>query len=146
MSDSATATPEPPSRERDTSQIFLIHSSGTMISTRWTACSNGPALVRAAGVKDTGWDSYTESLALLTDLTHLMHIDLPNDKFLQPADTKARLGHVLEMDFPYELLAVIHTACCMSWDRTFRSSWKRYRRCLPIAAQGGATGSGVKLL
>ena len=67
-------------------------------------------LVRAAGLKDTGWDSHTESLALLTDLTNLMHIDLPNDKFAQPADTNARLAlisycHVLEMDFPYELLA-----------------------------------------
>jgi hypothetical protein len=67
-------------------------------------------LVRAAGLKDTGWDSYTESLALLTDLTNLMHIDLPNDKFPHPADTNARLAlisycHVLEMDFPYELLS-----------------------------------------
>jgi hypothetical protein len=111
MSDSATATPEPAkSRTRHFADILnplFWHDDFYKMDRMFEwACT----LVRAAGVKDTGWDSYTESLALLTDLTHLMHIDLPNDKFPQPADTKARLAlisysHVLEMDFPYELLA-----------------------------------------
>ena len=81
------------------------------ISTRWIAYFEWACtLVRAAGLKDTGWDSYTESLALLNDLTNLMHTDLPNDKFPHPDDTRARLAlipycHVVEMNFPYELLA-----------------------------------------
>jgi hypothetical protein len=66
-------------------------------------------LVRAAGLKDTGWDSYNESLALLDDLTHLQQMSLPTEKFPSPEQTRARLAlisycHVIEMGFPYELL------------------------------------------
>ncbi len=67
-------------------------------------------VVRASGLKDTGWDSYTESLALLNDLTQLQQIELPVDKFPLPDHTRARLAlisysHVIEMSFPYEILA-----------------------------------------
>jgi hypothetical protein len=70
----------------------------------------GCTLVRAAGLKDTGWDSYNESLALLEDLTNLQEMDLPTDRFPVPSHTQARLAlisycHVLEMNFPYELLS-----------------------------------------
>jgi hypothetical protein len=49
-------------------------------------------LVRAAGLKDTGWDSYNESLALLDDLTHLQEMALPTGKFPSPEHTRARLA------------------------------------------------------
>lgn len=67
-------------------------------------------LVRAAGVKDTGWDSYNESLALLDDLNHLRQLTLPTETFPFPEQTRARIAlisysHVVEMGFPYELLA-----------------------------------------
>jgi hypothetical protein len=67
-------------------------------------------LVRAAGLKDTGWDSYNESVALLDDLKHLREVVLPTDKFPSPRHTRARLVlisycHLIEMNFPYELLA-----------------------------------------
>ena len=67
-------------------------------------------LVRANGMRDTGWDSYYESLALLEDLKNLQLIDLPREKFPEPENTQARLAlisycHVIEMDLPYELLA-----------------------------------------
>ena len=111
MSNPATAPPEPSNpRMRHFADILnplFWHDDFYKMDRMFEwACT----LVRAAGLKDTGWDSHTESLALLTDLTNLMHIDLPNDKFAQPADTNARLAlisycHVLEMDFPYELLA-----------------------------------------
>jgi hypothetical protein len=92
MSDSASATPEPAkSRTRHFADILnplFWHDDFYKMDRMFEwACT----LVRAAGVKDTGWDSYTESLALLTDLTHLMHIDLPNDKFPQPADEEGLL-------------------------------------------------------
>jgi|SRR5580658_4510599 hypothetical protein len=62
-------------------------------------------LVRAVGLKDTGWDSYNESLAPLDDLTRLQGMALPPEKFTSPKDTRASLvlisyGHVIEMCFP----------------------------------------------
>lgn len=67
-------------------------------------------LVRAAGLKDIGWDSYNESLELLADLTHLQEIALPTERFRSPMHTRIRLHliaycHAIEMNFPYELLA-----------------------------------------
>ena len=67
-------------------------------------------MVRVTGIKDTGWDSYTESIALLEDLTQLMSLELPKDRFPNPANTQARLAliaysHMVEMSVPYELLA-----------------------------------------
>jgi hypothetical protein len=66
-------------------------------------------LLRVTGLKDTGWDSYTESIALLEDFAQLQLIDLPSDKFPHPSNTRARLAlisysHLIEMDGPYELL------------------------------------------
>jgi hypothetical protein len=67
-------------------------------------------MVRVTGMKDAGWDSYSESIALLEDLTQLMGLDLPQDKFPNPANTQARLAviaysHMIEMSVPYEFLA-----------------------------------------
>ncbi len=67
-------------------------------------------MVRVTGIKDTGWDSYTESIALLEDFTQLIGFELPEDKFPNPANTQARLAliaysHMIEMRVPYELLA-----------------------------------------
>ena len=67
-------------------------------------------MVRVTGMKDAGWDSYTESIALLADLTQLMGMELPTDRFPSPANTQARLAliaysHMIEMNAPYELLA-----------------------------------------
>ena len=67
-------------------------------------------LVRAAGLKDTGWDSHIESIDLLKDLDNLGQLDLPSDKFPAPENTRARLAlisyaHVTEMNLPYELVA-----------------------------------------
>ena len=39
-------------------------------------------------MRDTGWDSYYESMALLEDLKNLQLIDLPTDKFPQPRTPK----------------------------------------------------------
>jgi hypothetical protein len=38
-------------------------------------------MVRVTGIKDTGWDSYSESIALLEDLMQLMSLELPKDRF-----------------------------------------------------------------
>lgn len=67
-------------------------------------------MVRATGMRDTGWDSYTESVALLEDLSALMRLDLPKERFPYPDSTQARLAliaysHMIEMSVPYELLA-----------------------------------------
>lgn len=67
-------------------------------------------LVRAAGLEDTGWDSYQESLALLEDLKRLWSLDLPKETFPEPDSTRMRLYlisycHVTEMNLPYELIA-----------------------------------------
>jgi hypothetical protein len=67
-------------------------------------------MVRVTGMKDTGWDSYVESTELLEDLTQLMGLDLPEDRFPKPANTQARLAviaysHMIEMSASYELLA-----------------------------------------
>ena len=67
-------------------------------------------MVRVTGLKDTGWDSYTESISLLEDFTQLMALELPKDRFPNPANTQARLAltsysHMIEMSVPYELLA-----------------------------------------
>jgi hypothetical protein len=67
-------------------------------------------LVRASGIKDTGWDSHLESINLLDDLGHLCQIELPTEKFTFPDNTRVRLTlisycHATEMNFPYELVA-----------------------------------------
>lgn len=67
-------------------------------------------LVRASGMKDTGWESYYESLAFLEDFKRLGEVDLPSEQFHFPMRTRARLAlvsycHVVEMNLPYELLA-----------------------------------------
>jgi hypothetical protein len=67
-------------------------------------------MIRVTGIKDTGWDSYTESMALLEDLKQLMALELPKDRFPNPANTQARLAviaysHMIEMSVPYDLLA-----------------------------------------
>ena len=67
-------------------------------------------LVRAAGLEDTGWDSYQESLTLLEDLKRLWSLDLSKKTFPEPDNTRMRLYlisycHVTEMNFPYELMA-----------------------------------------
>jgi hypothetical protein len=67
-------------------------------------------LVRANGMRDTGWDSYYESLAFLEDLKNLQSMPLPVEKFPKPESTIARLAlisycHITEMNLPYELLA-----------------------------------------
>lgn len=67
-------------------------------------------LVRVVGLQDTGWDSYTESIALLQDFRRLQSIELPADEFPQPINTQVRLAlfsyaHLIEMSMPYDLLA-----------------------------------------
>ena len=67
-------------------------------------------LVRAAGLEDTGWDSYQESLTLLEDLKRLWSLDLSKETFPDPDNTRMRLYlisycHVTEMNFPYGLMA-----------------------------------------
>jgi hypothetical protein len=67
-------------------------------------------LVRVAGLEDTGWDSYQESLAFMEDLKRLWNIDLSPEVFPEPTHTRLRLYlicycHMTEMDFPYELMA-----------------------------------------
>jgi hypothetical protein len=67
-------------------------------------------MIRATGMRDTGWDSYTESIALLSDLTQLMNLELPADRFSNPTNTQVQLAliaysHMIEMSVPYELLA-----------------------------------------
>lgn len=67
-------------------------------------------LVRAGGLQDSGWDSYTESIALLGDLSNLMRLKLDADsRFPDWEATELRLAllaysHMVEMDFPYDLL------------------------------------------
>jgi len=68
------------------------------------------AMVRVTGMKDTGWDSYIESQELLQDITNLMALELPADRFSSPSNTHARLAliaysHMIEMNAPYEFLA-----------------------------------------
>jgi hypothetical protein len=67
-------------------------------------------LVRAAGLEDTGWDSYQESQAFLEDLKRLWRLDLSANTFPEPDHTRIRLYlisycHVTEMNLPYELMA-----------------------------------------
>ena len=67
-------------------------------------------LVRAAGLENTGWDSYQESLVFLADLKRLWSLDLPAETFPDVTMTRVRLyllsyAHVTEMNFPYELIA-----------------------------------------
>ena len=67
-------------------------------------------LVRAAGMTDTGWNSYTESTEFLADLANLRTLDYPDDRFPDPRNTHARLAlisycHITEMNFPYDLIA-----------------------------------------
>jgi hypothetical protein len=67
-------------------------------------------MVRVTGMADAGWDSYIESQALLQDITNLMTLELPVEKFPSPSHTHARLAliaysHMIEMDAPYDLLA-----------------------------------------
>ncbi len=67
-------------------------------------------MVRVTGLQDTGWDSYTESVALLRDFRHLQMMELPLEQFPTPSNTHARLtlfsyAHLLEMSMPYDLLA-----------------------------------------
>jgi hypothetical protein len=68
------------------------------------------AMVRTSGMKDTGWESYYESLSFLRDFKGLGEIELPPEMFPNPAQTKTRLAlisycHLIEMNLPYELLA-----------------------------------------
>jgi hypothetical protein len=67
-------------------------------------------MVRVTGLQDTGWDSYTESVALLEDFRRLQLMALPAEEFPNPSNTQARLAlfsyaHLLEMSMPYDLLA-----------------------------------------
>ena len=111
MTDASTATPEPEqSRIRHFADILnplFWHDDFYQMDRMFEwACT----LVRVSGLKDKGWDSYTESLELLNDLNSLISLELPADNFPHPVHTKARLAlisysHVLEMDFPYELIA-----------------------------------------
>lgn len=45
-------------------------------------------LVRAAGLKYTGWDSHLESIELLRDLEYLGRLELPKDTFPHPQSTR----------------------------------------------------------
>jgi hypothetical protein len=59
-------------------------------------------MARVTGMKDTDWDSYTESIALLEDFTTLREVDLPRDRFPIPTKTHVRLAlisysHMIEM-------------------------------------------------
>lgn len=67
-------------------------------------------MIRVSGLKDTGWDSYAESIEFLDDFTQLMALELPTDRFPHPENTRARLAliaysHMIEMSVPYDLLA-----------------------------------------
>jgi hypothetical protein len=67
-------------------------------------------MVRVSGLQDTGWDSYAESIEFLDDFTQLTALELPEDRFPHPGNTRARLAlvaysHMIEMSVPYELLA-----------------------------------------
>ena len=67
-------------------------------------------MVRVTGMQDTGWDSYTESIAFLEDCSQLQQLQLPEDRFPNPANTQARIAlmsysHMIEMSVPYDLLA-----------------------------------------
>jgi len=74
-------------------------------------------LVRAGGLKDTGWDSYSESKSLLDDLSRLMTRVENDNAFLNWEDTQARLallsyGHMIEMNLPYELIVNLLRVRC----------------------------------
>jgi hypothetical protein len=108
--DNANTTDRPPSRIRHYADIlnplFWNESFNRVDRMFEWACT----MVRVTGMKDTGWDSYTESIALLEDFTQLMNLPLPADRFPNPGSTQARLAlisysHMIEMNVPYELLA-----------------------------------------
>jgi hypothetical protein len=61
-------------------------------------------------MKITGWDAYVESVTLLEELTNLMRLELPSDRFPHPKQSQARLAllaysHMMEMSAHYDLLA-----------------------------------------
>jgi hypothetical protein len=105
-----TEEPQPTSRLREFAEVlkplFWMDEFKRADSLLEFVC----ALVRAAGLEDTGWDSYQESLTFLEDLKRLWSLELPKDVFPEPDHTRVRLYlvsycHVTEMDFPYELMA-----------------------------------------
>jgi len=49
------------------------------------------AMLRTNGMRDTGWDSYTESIAFLDDFTALMQLPLA-ENFPHPDSTQTRLA------------------------------------------------------
>jgi hypothetical protein len=108
--DENSATPPPVSRIRHYADILnpLFWNDDFNYVHRmfeW-ACT----MIRVTGLKDAGWDSYIESQALLQDFTQLMNLELPKERFPNPAHTQARLAliaysHMIEMSGPYELLA-----------------------------------------
>jgi hypothetical protein len=102
------------------------------------------AMLRATGMRDTGWDSYTESIAFLSDFTALMQIELPNENFPHPESTQTRLAltaysHMIEMNVPYELLANLlrvrlgmrYSTDPLSHLDRFNPKTKRIRRAVP---------------
>jgi len=133
------------------------------------ACS----LVRASGMKDTGWESYNESLSFLEDMRRLGEIDLPTEVFPEPLHTRARLalvayGHATEMKTHYELLAnllrlrlgkkyCIHPFAHLATRRTRKiNGAKTYKIITPspekkialieeLSAQAGLPGVGAAL-
>jgi hypothetical protein len=102
------------------------------------------SLLRANGMRDTGWDSYAESIAFLGDFTALMQIEFPKESFPQPESTQTRLAltaysHMIEMNVPYELLAnLLRVRLGMRYSTdplihldTFDRKSKRIRRAVP---------------
>lgn len=67
------------------------------------------SLLRVTGMEDNGWDPYAESKGLLFDINSIFKMDLPIERFPEPALTSWRMGlfmysHILEMDAPYEVI------------------------------------------
>lgn len=50
------------------------------------------SLLRVLGMEDHGWDPYAESRAMLDDINGLFSVDLPKERFNDPARTHWRLG------------------------------------------------------
>lgn len=111
VSDSEKANPNPAvSRLRHYADILnpvFWHDSFNKVDTLFEFICT---LLRVAGMKDTGWESYNESLAFLEDMDRLGNLHLPRDIFPEPFHTRARLAliaysHATEMNMPYDLLA-----------------------------------------
>jgi hypothetical protein len=82
------------------------------------------ALVRAAGLEDTGWDSYQESVTLLEDLKRLWSLDLPKETFPEPDNTRMRLYLISYCHVPRLIVCTAIPASFGGWS-TSKASTER---------------------